>query len=176
MSINRSAAAPADCIDPRDHQISCRSIKKTAEQASISGTGYDTLSTEDLAQLPQAGTATQQAGVEILPVEASPVTQSIVTAQGELQQAATTAYQTVSENLNHEQKIQAALKAAGFYTGNVDGKIGPASKKAIAAFQTSKGLKADGKVGPKTWAALEAYLSGAVSGTPISSTESTTAQ
>lgn len=134
--------------------------KKTPEQASISGTGFDTLSTEDLAQLPQAGTATQQAGVEILPVETSPVTQSLTTAQAALTQTATTAYQTVSETLNHEQKIQTALKNAGYYTGNIDGKIGPASKRAIEAFQTSKGLKADGKVGPKTWAALEPYLTG----------------
>ena len=135
--------------------------KKTAEQASISGTGFDSLSTEDLAQLPQAGTATQQAGVEVLPVETSPVTQSLATSQSALAQAGSTAMQTVSDALNHEQKIQTALKNAGFYTGNIDGKIGPGSKKAIAAFQQSKGLKADGKVGPRTWAALEAYLSGA---------------
>lgn len=136
--------------------------KKTAEQASISGTGFDSLSTEDLAQLPQAGTATQQAGVEVLPVETSPVTQSIASTQGAMTQAAATAYQTVSETLNHEQKIQTALKNAGFYTGAIDGKIGPGSKRAIEAFQTSKGLTADGKVGPKTWAALEQYLTGAV--------------
>ena len=134
--------------------------KKTADQASISGTGFDSLSTEDLAQLPQAGTATQQAGVEVLPVETSPVTQSIATSQSALAQATSIGIQTTSDALNHEQKIQTALKNAGFYTGNIDGKIGSGSKKAIAAFQQSKGLKADGKVGPKTWAALEAYLTG----------------
>ena len=53
-----------------------------------------------------------------------------------------------------------ALKNAGFYSGKIDGKIGPGSKKAIEAFQQSKGLKADGKVGPKTWAALEPFLNG----------------
>lgn len=55
-------------------------------------------------------------------------------------------------------EIQTALKNAGFYTGNVDGKIGPKSKKAIKDFQQANGLKVDGKVGPKTWEALGKYL------------------
>lgn len=56
------------------------------------------------------------------------------------------------------QDIQTALKNAGFYSGNVDGKIGPKTKAAIEEFQKANGLTADGKVGPKTWAALEKYL------------------
>ncbi|MCU0666467.1 MAG: peptidoglycan-binding protein [Candidatus Omnitrophica bacterium] len=56
------------------------------------------------------------------------------------------------------QEIQAALKNAGFYTGNIDGKLGPMSKKAIEAFQKANNLKADGKVGPKTWEVLSTYL------------------
>jgi len=55
-------------------------------------------------------------------------------------------------------EIQTALKNAGFYTGNIDGKIGPQTKKAIEEFQKAKGLKADGKIGTKTWAALSTYL------------------
>jgi peptidoglycan hydrolase-like protein with peptidoglycan-binding domain len=55
-------------------------------------------------------------------------------------------------------EIQTALKNSGFYTGMVDGKIGPMSKKAIEAFQKANNLQADGKVGPKTWAALSKYL------------------
>lgn len=54
--------------------------------------------------------------------------------------------------------IQTALKNAGFYTGAIDGKIGPKTKMAIEAFQKAKGLKVDGKVGPKTWAELSQYL------------------
>lgn len=55
-------------------------------------------------------------------------------------------------------EIQTALKNAGFYSAEIDGKIGPMTKKAIVDFQKSKGLQADGKVGPKTWEALSAYL------------------
>jgi peptidoglycan hydrolase-like protein with peptidoglycan-binding domain len=56
-------------------------------------------------------------------------------------------------------EVQTALKSAGFYAGNLDGKIGPKSKKAIEEFQKANGLKADGKVGPKTWELLAKYLS-----------------
>jgi hypothetical protein len=54
--------------------------------------------------------------------------------------------------------IQAALRNAGFYSGSIDGKIGPKSKKAIEDFQSANGLKVDGKVGAKTWEALSKYL------------------
>ena len=62
-------------------------------------------------------------------------------------------------------EIQTALKNAGFYAGNIDGKIGPKSKKAIEDFQSANGLKADGKVGAKTWEALSKHLS--VAATPL---------
>ncbi|MDD5155727.1 MAG: peptidoglycan-binding domain-containing protein [Candidatus Omnitrophica bacterium] len=55
-------------------------------------------------------------------------------------------------------EIQTALKNSGYYTGKIDGKIGPRTKAAIAEFQKANGLKADGKVGPKTWAALSRHL------------------
>jgi peptidoglycan hydrolase-like protein with peptidoglycan-binding domain len=55
-------------------------------------------------------------------------------------------------------EIQTALKNAGFYSGAIDGKIGPNSKKAIVEFQKSQGLAADGKVGPKTWEVLVKHL------------------
>lgn len=56
------------------------------------------------------------------------------------------------------QDIQQALKNAGIYTGAVDGKLGPASKKAITEFQQQNGLTADGKVGKKTWEKLKLHL------------------
>ncbi len=54
--------------------------------------------------------------------------------------------------------VQTVLKAAGVYTGPVDGKIGPGTKAAIIEFQKSHGLKADGVLGKKTWEELKAYL------------------
>ena len=56
------------------------------------------------------------------------------------------------------EKIQMALKAAGVYTGPLDGKIGPGTKAAIVEFQKSHGLKADGILGRRTWEELKAYL------------------
>jgi len=58
-----------------------------------------------------------------------------------------------------EKEIQQALKNAGLYDGEVDGKIGPKSKRAIEEFQAQNNLKADGKVGPKTWQKLKEHLS-----------------
>jgi peptidoglycan hydrolase-like protein with peptidoglycan-binding domain len=57
------------------------------------------------------------------------------------------------------QEIQTALKNAGYYSGAIDGKMGPRTQKAIEDFQQANGLKVDGKVGPMTWAALSKYLS-----------------
>ncbi|MFA6385070.1 MAG: peptidoglycan-binding domain-containing protein [Candidatus Omnitrophota bacterium] len=64
-------------------------------------------------------------------------------------------------------EIQTALKYAGFYTGNVDGKVGPKTKAAIEEFQRANGLVVDGKVGPKTWQALGQYLNQAITPTPV---------
>lgn len=54
--------------------------------------------------------------------------------------------------------VQTALKAAGYYSGNIDGKIGPNTIAGIAGFQKANGLKADSIVGAKTWEALKTYL------------------
>ena len=58
-------------------------------------------------------------------------------------------------------EIQTALTNAGFYSGKVDGKIGPKTKKAVEEFQKANGLQADGKVGPKTWVLLSKHLNAA---------------
>lgn len=60
-------------------------------------------------------------------------------------------------------EIQTALKNAGYYTGNIDGKVGSKTKAAIEEFQKANGLKADGKVGSKTWALLSPHLNPAPS-------------
>ncbi len=54
--------------------------------------------------------------------------------------------------------IQNALKNAGYYTGPVDGKIGPGSREAIRNFQRDNGMTADGVCGRQTWNKLKTYL------------------
>jgi murein L,D-transpeptidase YcbB/YkuD len=53
------------------------------------------------------------------------------------------------------EKVQKALKSAGYYKGNVDGKLGTGSKAAISKFQKDHGLKVDGIVGEQTWRELK---------------------
>lgn len=142
--------------------------KKAAEQANLNlaGGGVDSLSsTEELSQqlpaAPAAGAPNQQTSVEVLPIETTPVTQpATATAASTGQAAAPAASASSGSALSYNQKVQTALRNAGLYTGAIDGKIGPASRKAIEAFQGQNGLTADGKAGSKTWAALEPYYSG----------------
>ena len=47
-------------------------------------------------------------------------------------------------------QIQTKLKAAGYYTGAVDGIFGSQTRAAVKAFQRDCGLTADGIAGPKT--------------------------
>jgi len=54
--------------------------------------------------------------------------------------------------------IQKALQGAGYYSGNIDGKIGPQTREALRAFQRDHHMTADGVCGPKTWDALSQYL------------------
>lgn len=50
--------------------------------------------------------------------------------------------------------LQRALKALGYPVGKIDGKYGPATKTAVAAFQHAAGLTEDGVLGPVTLNAL----------------------
>ena len=57
-----------------------------------------------------------------------------------------------------KKQIQEALKNAGYYDGNVDGKIGPRTKTAIKEFQADNDLVSDGVAGRKTKEKLLKYL------------------
>jgi peptidoglycan hydrolase-like protein with peptidoglycan-binding domain len=48
-------------------------------------------------------------------------------------------------------QAQIALKKAGFYKGDIDGRSGPQTKEAVKVFQRSKRLSPDGVIGAKTW-------------------------
>lgn len=54
--------------------------------------------------------------------------------------------------------IQIALKNAGFYTGTIDGMIGPNTTNSIKEFQKANGLTPDGVAGDKTKSLLMKYL------------------
>ncbi len=54
--------------------------------------------------------------------------------------------------------VQQALKNAGLYQGEIDGKKGPMTREAIKEFQRLNELSVDGVVGKRTWAKLKSYL------------------
>lgn len=56
------------------------------------------------------------------------------------------------------QDVQKALKNAGYYSYNIDGKLGDITKQAIKSFQKDHGLNPDGVIGKQTWAELKSYL------------------
>ena len=119
------------------------------------------------AEMAKLETTEAMAPVEDVVVTQSPVTepsatqavnQETIPPTAAVPPAADTVTAVGQDKLARNRDIQTALKAANFYTGNIDGKIGPKTKRAIVEFQKAKGLKADGKVGPKTWRELEKYL------------------
>jgi peptidoglycan hydrolase-like protein with peptidoglycan-binding domain len=57
---------------------------------------------------------------------------------------------------NQVRTLQRLLKSLGYSVGSagVDGSFGPATNKAVLAFQKARKLEQDGIVGPNTWNAL----------------------
>lgn len=51
--------------------------------------------------------------------------------------------------------LQERLRALGYDTGEVDGSMGPNTRKAVREFQADHGLFVDGVPGARTWAALD---------------------
>ncbi len=62
------------------------------------------------------------------------------------------------DSADKTKQIQTALKKAGFYKGEIDGKIGPRTKAAVKDFQRAMKLNPDGVVGEKTLKSLRKYL------------------
>jgi murein L,D-transpeptidase YcbB/YkuD len=128
-------------------------VEKSAEDPNLEAT--DTMMPLPMDDMTSAQQAAQNVIVEpaqSLASEPIPATAALP----EIAEKAAAAVTNVAQDRNKD--IQRALKSAGFYTGAIDGKIGPRTKKAVIDFQKANGLKADGKVGPKTLAALDKYL------------------
>jgi putative chitinase len=53
------------------------------------------------------------------------------------------------------ERLQLALRRAGFSPGTIDSRFGPATEAALIGFQRAHGLLADGIAGPMTWARLD---------------------
>jgi peptidoglycan hydrolase-like protein with peptidoglycan-binding domain len=64
----------------------------------------------------------------------------------------------VVTRLPNAKEIQACLKNAGVYTGEIDGVIGGQTKEAIKKFQEENKLNPDGVVGSETWTLLSKHL------------------
>ncbi|MEO5343509.1 MAG: caspase family protein [Gammaproteobacteria bacterium SHHR-1] len=52
------------------------------------------------------------------------------------------------EQRGTKKRLQAALKVEGFYTGRIDGAIGPGSRRAISSYQQARGMIATGAFSP----------------------------
>lgn len=128
--------------------VGCKS-KVKSEAETVSAPTEATVPTEEVV-------VTQAPVTE--PSAAQTVSQETIPPTAAVPPSPETGKAGATDTLEHNKEIQAALKAAGFYAGNVDGKIGPKTKKAIMEFQKARGLNADGRVGPKTWAELEKSL------------------
>jgi peptidoglycan hydrolase-like protein with peptidoglycan-binding domain len=104
-------------------------------------------------------TQTISAG-EVIEVQPAGQPKEAVVMEEPIKETTPAATQTMADidKLERNKQIQAALKNFGAYFGEIDGKIGPLTRKAIEEFQKSKNLKVDGKVGPLTWAQLQKYL------------------
>lgn len=105
-----------------------------------------------------AGCTTYQRNLEEQPQSAQkPASSEITTVTETVPPPAPSPEQLVAEKPT-KKEIQTALKNAGFYNGEIDGKFGPQTKSAVEAFQSANGLKVDGTVGPQTWNLLKKYL------------------
>lgn len=96
-------------------------------------------------------------------VASTPITQATAPAESsgqaaELKQEGTALISAPVDITLKNKAVQLALRNANFYSGEIDGKIGPKTKEAIKKFQLSKDLTADGVVGSRTWMELKAYL------------------
>lgn len=131
--------------------------KKVKEEISGLKTKVDTLESRvDTVESKQAEvekvTTEQSQVIEQLKTEAQPTVKTNVSVKSR--------DEAVQVSNTSTKDIQRCLKNAGFYDGSIDGIRGTQTKRAIRAFQSANGLRADGVVGPKTWDILSKYAGG----------------
>ena len=137
--------------------------KKTEEMTGVSGLGLEGESKDEITQTITSPEAEQP------PVVSQPQPIQVEAKIEQNMQAVPLA----SDEIERNKQIQTALKNANLYFGEIDGKIGVLTRKAIEEFQKASGLQVDGKVGPKTWAVLSQYLNPAPAPTTTAKEKST---
>ena len=158
--------------------VGCQQPPKSASNLPMEQTEPLSSSTASTAPSESAATTPSASPSPIELVQApaaasAPVEVAAVTAPAASTSSAPSPATQGAASVERTKKVQAALQAAGFYTGSVDGKSGPMTQKAIHDFQQANGLETDGKVGPKTWAKLfqQTASSGAASKPDSSKTQ-----
>lgn len=124
---------------------------------------------------PAAGESTLETSPEVVTPEVTPEatpTSEAVSGESTTPETYTTVNGIVVGVLNNKaigslaaiKDVQTMLKGLGFYSGTIDGLLTLRSgaesgtTRAIKAFQSSKGLKADGLVGPNTMSAIQGAM------------------
>lgn len=132
-------------------QIAVGCSRQEQEISNLSGLGIEgedkDIATQTITSTePEAQPIIQPQPIQVEPQKAEPVSEAV------------NAQAPSSEEAERNKQIQTALKNANMYFGQIDGKFGPLTRKAVEEFQKMKGLKADGKVGPITWGELQKYV------------------
>ena len=126
--------------------------KKLSEDVKGIKTKVDTLETR------VEGVETKQAETDRLAMEQAQKAEEMKASSG--RSNVEIKHRHSSKDKDRTREIQACLKNAGFYKGEVDGVKGRKTRAAIKKFQRENGLNADGVVGKKTWEYLSKYSSG----------------
>ncbi|MBI5872982.1 MAG: peptidoglycan-binding protein [Candidatus Omnitrophica bacterium] len=126
--------------------VGCGKAAAPQQEAAVNSDGLSVAEADSLlAQPANEETAAAQANI-VVNKDTAPLVEQVA--------VETTAVSDSADDIS----VQKALKNAGLYEGEVDGKIGPRTKEAIKEFQRKNNLVDDGKVGPKTWSVLRTYL------------------
>lgn len=166
MALGLALAGAAGCASSRRHELAVQDLK-----AQVGVLESRVSAMDERQQAIEQKTQSQREDVAYLKgkTAATPTNVSVTTvapAGGERAPASTRRSGSKNRGYLYKQPqvsistrdIQRALKRAGYYTGRVDGAIGPRTKRAVRAFQKANGLKPDGIVGQQTWAKLQEYL------------------
>lgn len=131
--------------------------KKLSEDVKGIRTKVDTLETR------VEGVETKQAEIERTAMEKTKEVEDIRAGRGRFSGKTNVGikHKNSPQDKERVRELQACLKNAGFYKGEIDGVKGRKTKAAIKKFQRENGLVADGVVGRRTWEVLSKYSSGA---------------